>query len=231
MSATARDFTQVAVAQTDASAIPVRRPAYDAAKRTFDVIAAVILIFLLVPLVLIVSLAIVIDSGWPIFYTGDRIGRGARTFTVFKFRSMRADADPSVHAQYLHDLLQGRAASSDGVFKVPADPRITRVGHFLRKSSLDELPQLVNVLRGEMSLVGPRPEVPYALDEYEPWMFKRFEVLPGLTGLWQVRGRGRIGVRGMLQLDVEYAETCDIGLDLAILVRTVPAVLRGTGAA
>jgi len=144
---------------------------------------------------------------------------------------MRADADPSVHAAYLRELLQGRTTATDGIFKVPSDPRITRIGAFLRKSSLDELPQLANVLRGEMSLVGPRPEVPYALTDYEPWMYRRFEVTPGITGLWQVRGRGRIGLRDMLRLDVEYAEACDLALDLEILVRTLPAVVRTTGAA
>ena len=225
--ASVQDVTTVAARATS---IP-RRTAYEVAKRTLDVLAAAILIVLIVPLVLVVALAIVIDDGWPIFYRGDRIGRGTRTFTVFKFRSMRADADPSVHAQYLRDLLRGQAESRSGVYKVPDDPRITRVGRFLRKTSLDELPQLANVLRGEMSLVGPRPEVPYALADYEPWMFKRFDVPAGITGLWQVRGRGLISVRGMLQLDVEYAETCGLGLDLAILLRTVPAVVRRRGAA
>ena len=228
MSTSVRDMPAVA----RAAVLPAtRRRAYAATKRVLDVAAAITLILLLIPLTLVIGLAIVIDSGWPIFYRGERIGRGMRPFTVLKFRSMRANADPSVHAEYLRDLLQGRALAQGGVFKVPDDPRITRLGRFLRKSSLDELPQLVNILRGEMSLVGPRPEVPYALGEYEPWMFKRFDVPPGLTGLWQVRGRGQIGVRGMLQLDVEYAERCDLALDLGILFMTVPAVLRGTGAA
>jgi len=231
VSAAARDVTAVAVAQ-GASTRPLEgRRAYLAMKRTLDVLTALLIIIAFIPVALIVSLAIVIDSGWPIFYRGDRIGRGTRTFSVFKFFSMRANADPSVHAEYLRALLLGRAEGREGVFKVPDDPRITRVGSFLRKSSLDELPQLINVLRGEMSLVGPRPEVPYALADYEPWMYRRFDVLPGITGLWQVRGRGLIGVRGMLQLDVEYAEECDLAVDLEILVKTLPAVLRGTGAA
>ena len=231
MSATARDLQTVVGAQAAPSITIQERPAYETLKRIFDIVAAATLLVLLVLVFLVVSLAIVVDNGWPIFYRGDRIGRGMRTFTVWKFRSMRADADPSVHAEYLRALLQGQAESKGGVFKVPDDPRITRIGNFLRKSSLDELPQLVNVLRGEMSLVGPRPEVPYALANYEPWMYRRFEVPPGITGLWQVRGRGRIGVRGMLQLDVEYADSCGLGLDIAILARTLPAVLRRTGAA
>jgi len=230
MSASARDVTSVAVHA--GSVLPLERDrAYETVKRCIDVLAALVLIVLLVPLLLVVSLAVVIDSGWPIFYRGDRVGRGMRTFSVFKFRSMLVDADPSIHAEYLRELLRGRVEAQGGLFKVPDDPRITRVGRFLRKSSLDELPQLINVLRGEMSLVGPRPEVTYALADYEPWMYRRFDVTPGITGLWQVKGRGEIGLRGMLQLDVEYAERCDLGLDFEILVRTVPAVLKGTGAA
>ena len=207
------------------------RPGYAAFKRGVDTLGALVLLLLLCPLFLVVALAVVIDSGWPIFYRGERVGRNAHTFQVLKFRSMRVNADSSVHAEYLRDLLSGHAEANGGIYKIPSDPRITRVGGFLRKSSIDEFPQLLNVLRGQMSLVGPRPEVPYALADYEPWMFRRFEVQPGMTGLWQVSGRGQLSVRDMLRLDVEYAERCDIGLDVGILVRTLPAVLRGTGAA
>ena len=218
------------VAAPDVSIHVRSRPAYTASKRVVDSVAAIVLLVLLVPVFLLVALAVVVDSGWPILYRGERIGRGARTFTVFKFRSMRANADPSLHREYLRELLAGKVASSNGLYKVPSDPRITRVGAFLRKSSLDELPQLVNVIRGEMSLVGPRPEVPYALADYEPWMYRRFEVTPGITGLWQVSGRGRIGVRDMLRLDVQYADECGFAADLAILAKTIPAVLHGAGA-
>jgi len=231
MSSEARDVRSMGIAAPPDLLQAQRRPAYLAMKRAIDIFAAFLLLLVLAPVLLVVALAIVIDSGWPILYRGDRVGRGMRTFRVLKFRSMRADADPSVHAAYLRELLQGRTTATDGIFKVPSDPRITRIGAFLRKSSLDELPQLANVLRGEMSLVGPRPEVPYALTDYEPWMYRRFEVTPGITGLWQVRGRGRIGLRDMLRLDVEYAEACDLALDLEILVRTLPAVVRTTGAA
>jgi lipopolysaccharide/colanic/teichoic acid biosynthesis glycosyltransferase len=233
----ARTTNSIGLASTSLVAIPEdafqerARSAYAVFKRVVDTIGAIVLILLLCPLFLIVALAVVIDSGWPIFYRGERIGRNAHTFRVLKFRSMRVNADSSIHAEYLRDLLQGRAEATGGIYKVPRDPRITRIGGLLRKSSIDEFPQLVNVLRGEMSLVGPRPEVPYALADYEPWMFRRFEVQPGMTGLWQVSGRGRLSVRDMLRLDVEYAERCDMGLDLDILVRTIPAVFRGTGAA
>jgi lipopolysaccharide/colanic/teichoic acid biosynthesis glycosyltransferase len=206
------------------------RPLYAAFKRAIDTAGALVLLLLLAPVFLLVALAIVVDSGWPVLYRGERIGRGARMFQCVKFRTMRADADPGIHAEYLRALMRGQAGASNGLFKVPRDPRVTSVGAFLRRSSLDELPQLWNVLRGEMSLIGPRPEVAYALDHYEPWMYRRFEVLPGMTGLWQVSGRGRIGPREMLRLDVEYADRCDLGLDLEILARTIPAVLQGTGA-
>lgn len=233
----ARSSTSVGLAATSVVAIPDEvlrdrtRRAYGASKRVVDTVGAFVLLLLLAPVFLIVALAVVIDSGWPIFYRGERVGRNARTFQVLKFRSMRVNADESVHAEYLRELLTGRAEATDGIYKIPRDPRITRIGSFLRKSSIDEFPQLVNVLRGQMSLVGPRPEVPYALADYEPWMFRRFEVRPGMTGLWQVSGRGELSVLEMLRLDVEYADRCDIGLDVGILVRTIPAVLRGTGAA
>jgi len=206
------------------------RPGYETLKRTIDTLGALVLLIALLPAFLCIAVGVVVDSGWPIFYRGERIGRGARTFTVLKFRSMRADSDSSAHREYLSQLLAGEAGASNGLFKVPNDPRITRVGRFLRRSSLDELPQLVNIVRGEMSLVGPRPEVPYALADYESWMYRRFEVTPGITGLWQVSGRGRLSVRDMLRLDVEYADRSSLGLDLGILARTIPAVLRGTGA-
>lgn len=229
---TAQPFTgTTSVVALPDIALRVRsRPGYEVLKRVVDTLAALFLLIALLPVFLCIGLAVVIDSGWPIFYRGERIGRGARTFTVLKFRSMRADADPSAHREYLSQLLTGQAEASNGLFKVPHDPRITRVGRFLRKSSLDELPQLVNIVRGEMSLVGPRPEVPYALADYESWMYRRFEVTPGITGLWQVSGRGRLSVRDMLRLDVEYADRSSLGLDLGILARTLPAVLRGTGA-
>ncbi|HEV8471104.1 MAG TPA: sugar transferase [Candidatus Limnocylindria bacterium] len=206
------------------------RPIYTAFKRAMDTAGALVLLLLLSPLFLAAAIAIVVDTGWPVLYVGERLGRGGRTFGCLKFRTMRADADPGVHAEYLRELMRGHAAATNGIYKVPRDPRVTRVGAFLRRSSIDELPQLWNVLRGEMSLSGPRPEVPYALEHYEPWMYRRFEVTPGMSGLWQVSGRGEIGPRDMFRLDVEYADRCDLWLDLRILALTLPAVLHGTGA-
>ena len=204
-------------------------PLYALAKRTLDLVCAAVLLVALLPVFALVGLAIVLESRGPVFYCAERIGRFGRPFCVAKFRSMRADADPEAHAAFIGSLLREEARCA--VYKVPDDPRITRVGAFLRKSSLDELPQLVNVVRSEMSLVGPRPEVSYALAEYEPWMYRRFEVTPGMTGLWQVSGRAQLTVREMLRLDVDYADRCDLGLDVSILLRTLKAVLRGTGAA
>jgi len=162
----------------------------------------------------VIALLVKLQDGGPVFFRQVRVGRDGRRFRLWKFRSMTCGMP-----QNGLDLTVGD------------DPRVTPVGAWLRRLKLDEIPQLLNILAGEMSLVGPRPEVPYALADYEPWMYRRFDVLPGITGLWQVRGRGLIGVRGMLQLDVEYAEECDLAVDLEILVKTLPAVLRGTGAA
>jgi len=213
-----------------ARATPARgRLAYAAAKRALDVAVALTLLVLLLPLLALVSLAIVLDSPGRVFYRGERVGRFGERFTVLKFRSMCANADARTHAQFVRSLLHDASACT--VYKVPNDGRITRVGAVLRRTSLDELPQLWNVLRGEMSLVGPRPDVPYAAAEYEPWMRQRLDVKPGITGLWQVSGRSRLSLLDMYRLDSAYAEDASLLLDLRILVRTVPAVLRADGAA
>ncbi len=145
---------------------------------------------------------------------------------MYKFRSMRTDADEAVHREYFRALLQAHAPQpAAAVFKVPNDRRITRVGAVLRKTSIDELPQLWNVLIGTMSLVGPRPAIPYEVDQYEPWMRQRLEAIPGITGLWQVSGRSRLSVTEMFQLDCEYVRRQSLRLDLRILLLTIPTVL------
>ncbi len=141
---------------------------------------------------------------------------------------MRSGSDQGAHAAFIRSLMRG---SDFAVYKVPDDPRITRLGAFLRRTSIDELPQLWNVLRGEMSLVGPRPDVPYAFAEYADWMHKRLLVRPGMTGLWQVSGRSRLSLLEMYRLDVAYAERASLALDLRIMLRTVPVVLSRDGAA
>jgi len=203
---------------------------YAAAKRAIDVAVAVTLLIALLPLLALIGLAICVDSGFPILYRAERVGRFGRTFTVLKFRSMRAGADSLAHVLFIRSLMNGTATACE-LYKVTNDRRITRVGAFLRRSSLDEVPQLWNVLRGEMSLVGPRPDVPYAVTDYTDWMRRRLDVKPGITGLWQVSGRSRLSLQDMYRLDVDYVTQASLRCDLGILVRTVPAVLRHEGAA
>ncbi|MCB0997408.1 MAG: sugar transferase [Acidimicrobiales bacterium] len=191
-----------------------------AAKRVVDVLGAGTVLMLTAPLMAVLALLIRLDSKGPCIYRASRLGFGGKPITVFKFRSMVSDADQGVHRDYLLKLLAEDPDAGDDLYKVKDDPRITRVGRFLRRTSLDELPQLVNVLRGEMSLVGPRPEVPYVLEAYEPWMYRRFGMPPGLTGLWQIRGRGALPPREMLRLDAEYVDTWSWWQDLHILAVT-----------
>lgn len=203
-----------------------------AVKRALDVVGATAVLVILVPVLVMVAVAIKLDSRGPVFFHQTRVGRDKRPFTVHKFRSMVAGADPELHRIHLKRMTRGGSGERDGSkaeppnYKIQNDPRITRVGRFVRRTSLDELPQLWNVVKGEMSLVGPRPEVPYSIEDYEPEHHRRFDVLPGLTGLWQVSGRSRLSQRQMLELDVEYVERWSLGFDVWLLLRTVPAVLR-----
>jgi lipopolysaccharide/colanic/teichoic acid biosynthesis glycosyltransferase len=203
--------------------------AYAVAKRGIDILGAVFGLLMLLPLFALVGLAILLESGWPVFYRGERVGRHGQPFRVLKFRSMRPNADPGTHVAFVRGLI--RNAQSCTVYKVPCDPRITRVGAFLRRTSLDEFPQLWNVLRGDMSLVGPRPDVTYAVTDYAGWMRRRLVVKPGMTGLWQVSGRSRLSLLDMYRLDVTYVAEASLRLDLTILLRTVPVVLGRDGAA
>jgi lipopolysaccharide/colanic/teichoic acid biosynthesis glycosyltransferase len=208
------------------------------AKRMIDIIGSVSLLALLSPAFLAIAAAIKLTSRGPVFFLQKRIGQHGTPFTFLKFRSMYVDNDASEHREYVRQLIAGRAAKhsngndkSDGIFKLANDSRITAVGSFLRRTSLDELPQLVNVLRGEMSLVGPRPPVPYEVEEYATWHRRRLlEARPGITGLWQVYGRSRIGFDDMVRLDLRYARDCSPWLDLKILVQTPRAVIAGDGA-
>jgi lipopolysaccharide/colanic/teichoic acid biosynthesis glycosyltransferase len=223
---------------TDALAQPVRarnswqRWSYLIAKRLIDIVASFLLLILLLPLFAAVAIWIMRDSPGPVLFRQTRLGRNGKPFTVYKFRSMLAGADEAVHREYFLRLL-GTAGSPQAatVFKVPNDQRVTRVGAILRQTSIDELPQLWNVLTGTMSLVGPRPPIPYEVEAYEPWMRQRLEVLPGITGLWQVSGRSRLNVDEMFRLDVEYVRRRSLGLDLKILLLTVPTVLAAGKAA
>jgi lipopolysaccharide/colanic/teichoic acid biosynthesis glycosyltransferase len=164
-----------------------------------------------------------------------RVGRHRRLFVVNKFRSMYDGAGAECHRAYVLELIAGgiepERHAPHGLYKLTADQRVTRVGGVLRRSSADELPQLWNVLRGQMSLVGPRPSIPYELERYPEHWSPRFDVKPGLTGLWQVSGRSRLTWTEMIELDLEYVERRSVRLNLSILLRTIPAVLRGDGAA
>ncbi len=169
----------------------------------------------------------------PALFRQRRVGRNGRTFVLYKFRTMHNGCADSIHRDYVCKLLSEDtppAGGKSGVYKLECDPRITRIGRFLRKSSIDELPQLFNVLRGDMSLVGPRPALPWEAELFDLTYSRRFLAAPGLTGLWQVSGRNRLTMKQGLELDVEYVETRSLALDLKILLKTIPAVLSGSGA-
>lgn len=202
--------------------------------RTLDLVLASALLILLAPLMLLIAVAIRIDSPGPALFRQRRLGRGARPFDMYKFRTMLADADPGPHAEFVHQMIAAGAMSDPAeeprIFKLHPDPRVTRVGRLLRRSSFDELPQLFNVLRGEMRLVGFRPPIPYEISSYPSWYFRRFAGKPGLTGLWQVSGRNERSYEEMIRLDIEYANRQSCLLDLRVLARTVSAVISGRGA-
>ena len=184
------------------------------------------------PVLLLVAAAIKLESHGPIFFVQTRIGRGNRMFRMLKFRTMRADADPALHRQYVESFIQAGARRPEGtetICKIVNDPRITSIGHFLRRSSLDEVPQLLNVLLGDMSVVGPRPPIPYEVEAYELWHRKRLDMKPGVTGLWQVSGRNRLPFEEMVRLDLFYIENWSVLFDLKIIFRTMVVVFRGDG--
>ena len=209
-----------------------------AIKRAVDVIGATLGLAVLSPLLAVIAIAVALDSRGPVFFRQERVGVGGRRFRVWKFRTMQHGASDRTHRDLVTRMLAGdeqgtKQTGADGrdVFKLVNDPRVTRLGALLRRTSLDELPQLINVLAGEMSLVGPRPPVPYEFEAYDHWQFDRLQVRPGITGLWQVSGRNLLSYRQMCELDVEYVRRWSVGLDLRILFRTIPVVLFNSGRA
>jgi lipopolysaccharide/colanic/teichoic acid biosynthesis glycosyltransferase len=208
-----------------------RRASGDTAKRILDVIASAGLLFLFSPIMLLAYLAVKCTSRGPALFRQVRIGQRGEPFTMLKFRSMRVNADSAIHKDYVTWFITASAQqpqAQGAVFKLTADPRITRVGHWLRKTSLDELPQFWNVLRGDMSLVGPRPPLPFEVDKYQPWHRRRvLDARPGLTGLWQVKGRSRTTFDEMVRMDLTYARTRSLWTDLRILAATPLAMLKG----
>jgi exopolysaccharide biosynthesis polyprenyl glycosylphosphotransferase len=214
-----------------------REPLSNAArilKRTFDLIVSALAILLLLPLWLLIALLIKLDSKGPVFYTQERVGMDGRLFLLYKFRTMKAGADSQVHREYQKAFIAGRAEANVGndskpTYKLLSDPRITRIGKLLRRTSLDEVPQLFNVLSGDMSVVGPRPPIPYEVEAYELWHRKRLDMKPGVTGLWQVSGRNRLPFEEMVRLDLFYIENWSLLLDLKIILRTGFVMIGGQG--
>jgi lipopolysaccharide/colanic/teichoic acid biosynthesis glycosyltransferase len=206
-------------------------------KRGMDILGSLLLLVLLSPVFFVIAAAIKLTSKGPILFRQQRIGEHGIPFTFLKFRTMYINNDSSQHKEYVRQLIAGQAVkhptngTGEGVFKLTNDSRITPVGSFLRRTSLDELPQFLNVLRGEMSLVGPRPPVTYEVEAYATWHRRRLlEAKPGITGLWQVQGRSRVGFDDMVRLDLRYARNCSPWLDLKILLQTPKAVIAGDGA-
>ncbi len=206
-------------------------------KRMMDVVGSAAALVVLSPVWVVISLAIKLTSKGPILFRQERVGRYGIPFTLLKFRSMEDQNDPSIHLEYIKRFISREVDSEEAgnsqkaIYKIQGDPRVTSFGRFLRRSSLDELPQLVNVIKGEMSLVGPRPPIPYELVNYDVWHKRRvLEVEPGITGLWQVQGRSRTSFDDMVRLDLRYASRWSLWMDIKILLQTPRAVLTGEGA-
>ncbi|HVO58039.1 MAG TPA: sugar transferase [Dongiaceae bacterium] len=207
-----------------------------ALKRGMDIVGSLFALTLAAPIFAIVALLVKLSSKGPVFFKQQRLGQFGKEFTCLKFRSMKTGNDPKIHQEFMKQVIGG---SYDGkeqgapapVFKMTNDPRITGIGRFIRRTSIDELPQFINVLRGDMSLVGPRPPLAYEFEEYDMWHRRRvLEIKPGLTGLWQVRGRSRVRFDDMVRLDLQYARDWSLWLDIKILLETPKAVLMGDGA-
>jgi len=199
-------------------------------KRTFDVVVVSVLLVLLAPLFALIAWQIKRDSPGPVFFRQRRLGMLQREFAILKFRTMKVGTSTDAHRDYIRQAMEGSAGSNgNGLYKLERDAAVTGLGRFLRRSSLDELPQLINVLRGEMSLVGPRPCIEYEVEFFEPDHLERFLVPAGMTGLWQVTKRGRATFREALELDVVYARTLSFRGDLWILARTPLQVLKCDG--
>jgi exopolysaccharide biosynthesis polyprenyl glycosylphosphotransferase len=204
-------------------------------KSGIDIVGSSCALILGAPVLVVIAIAVKVTSEGPVLFRQTRHGQFGEPFTFLKFRSMFVRNDPKIHQEYVEKLIKGQqeadaSGTTTQVFKIVNDPRVTRVGAWLRKTSLDELPQFINVLKGEMSLVGPRPPLTYELEHYSPWHHRRLDVKPGITGLWQVEGRSRTTFDEMVEMDLEYARTWSLWLDLKILLRTPVVVLKGHGA-
>jgi len=199
-----------------------------ALKRAMDIVLSLVAMVVLFPLLVVIAAAVKIDSRGPVLFKQERLGRGRKPFTMYKFRSMRADSGDALHREAVKRTAQSKRREI-GTFKSLDDPRVTRVGRFLRGSNLDELPNLLNILRGEMSIVGPRPALDYELPYYKDWFFRRFAVRPGLTGLWQVKRADAEDFDEMIRMDVDYTERMSVWLDLKLIALTIPSIIREKG--
>jgi lipopolysaccharide/colanic/teichoic acid biosynthesis glycosyltransferase len=199
-------------------------------KRVLDVVVAAVLLLALLPVLVVVALLVACTSPGPVLFRQRRVGRDGHLFWFYKFRTMFDGNDPSAHRAYYAQLVTANVAAVRGAYKLVDDPRVTPVGRVLRRFSFDELPQLLNVIKGDMSLVGPRPPIPYEVEFYGPRERARLSVTPGLTGLWQVSGRSTLSFKEMIELDLAYIDNWSLRLDLLILLRTPWAILTGRGA-
>jgi lipopolysaccharide/colanic/teichoic acid biosynthesis glycosyltransferase len=211
------------------------RRGYELTKRALDIALSATLLAMLGPVFLVIAALVKLTSPGPVFFRQERIGQMMKPFKMLKFRTMRTNADHGIHHEFVTSFIKSssrrRESGRAGFFKIANDPRVTPVGRILRRSSLDELPQLWNVLRGDMSLVGPRPPLQYEVEQYQSWHKRRvFEAKPGLTGLWQVTGRSRTTFDEMVRLDLQYARSTSVWTDIKILLATPRAVISGKGA-
>lgn len=228
---------QLAESLEEATGLRIRRRSWfeKALKRSIDVVLSLLVLLVGFPFFLAIAILIKITSKGPVFFEQERVGRDGSHFTLYKFRTMKEGIDDSAHREFTRNFINGHGIDSsldhggDNVYKLTDDPRITGVGGFLRKVSLDELPQFINILKGEMTIVGPRPCLPYEFDCFKDWHKLRVKVKPGLTGLWQVSGRSTVPFDEMVKLDLLYIENWTFQMDIKIMLKTLPVMLAGTG--
>ena len=220
---------EVEIQARNLTPVAARRRLTPRIERFVDLAVSFAVLSATAPIWAVIALAIKLDSRGPIIYRQRRVGFEGREFVMYKFRSMKSDARSDAHETAFEKYANGESVDEDEegtLFKAVRDPRVTRIGHFLRISDLDEIPQFINVIKGEMSIVGPRPAIPYELKWYEEWHHKRFTVLPGITGLWQLKDRVRIEMRGMMLLDLEYIRRRNVIFDLKIMALTGKSMLK-----
>jgi lipopolysaccharide/colanic/teichoic acid biosynthesis glycosyltransferase len=224
--------------QTNYATVAAKRPYEQSVKRVLDVVGAALMLVLLWPVLLLIAVLVQLDTRGPALFVQKRIGKNGRPFDIYKFRTMTHNLDHKDHVRFMQAYIAGdigsnecgRNGGSDVVYKPFTEAQVTRVGRILRKTSLDELPQLVNILKGEMSLVGPRPNVPCEVEAYKEWHMERLRVLPGMTGLAQVNGRSALDFDTISRYDIEYARRMSFGLDIKIMFKTVGSVIKANGA-